>query len=45
MDCAVLGLPDDKWGERVCAAVQLRVGRQADPVEIVSLRQGENRES
>jgi fatty-acyl-CoA synthase len=36
MDAAVFGLPDDKWGERVCAAVQLHVGRQADPVEIVA---------
>ena len=36
MDAAVFGLPDDKWGERVCAAVQLHVGRQADPIEIVA---------
>ncbi len=25
-DCAVLGLPDQEWGERVAAAVELRVG-------------------
>jgi fatty-acyl-CoA synthase len=36
MDAAVFGLPDDKWGERVCAAVQLHAGRQADPIEIVA---------
>jgi fatty-acyl-CoA synthase len=25
-DCAVVGLPDDKWGERVTAVLQLRAG-------------------
>ncbi len=25
-DCAVVGLPDDKWGERVTAVVQLQPG-------------------
>jgi len=25
-DCAVVGLPDDKWGERVTAVLQLRPG-------------------
>ncbi|MCW2817810.1 MAG: AMP-dependent acyl-CoA synthetase [Marmoricola sp.] len=29
-DCAVVGLPDEKWGERVTAVVQLRPGRSAD---------------
>ena len=27
-DCGVIGLPDDKWGERVTAVVQLRPGRE-----------------
>ena len=29
-ECAVFGLPDDKWGEAVQAAVQLRPGMAAD---------------
>ena len=29
LDCAVVGLPDDKWGERVTAVVQLHPGHDA----------------
>ncbi len=30
-DCAVIGLPDDKWGERVTAVLQLQPGQAAAP--------------
>ena len=33
-DCAVLGLPDDKWGERVVAVVQARPGVALHPDEV-----------
>jgi fatty-acyl-CoA synthase len=35
-DCGVIGLPDDKWGERVVAVVQPRPGTDPDPAEIIA---------
>ena len=35
-DCAVVGMPDDKWGERATAVLQLRAGSAVEPAEIES---------
>jgi fatty-acyl-CoA synthase len=35
-DCAVVGLPDDKWGERVTAVVQLQPGAELDTDELIT---------
>jgi len=34
LDCAVVGLPDEKWGERVTAVVQLREGYSVSGAEL-----------
>ncbi|MFC5139962.1 AMP-binding protein [Actinomycetospora rhizophila] len=35
-DSAVIGLPDDKWGERLTAVLTLRPGSSLDPAELTS---------
>jgi acyl-CoA synthetase (AMP-forming)/AMP-acid ligase II len=35
-DSAVVGLPDEKWGERVTAVVQLRASGQVEPGELTA---------
>ena len=35
-DCAVIGLPDDKWGERVTAVIEPAPGATLDPDELTA---------
>lgn len=35
-ECAVFGIPDDKWGESVQAAVQLRPHQQATEADLAA---------
>jgi acyl-CoA synthetase (AMP-forming)/AMP-acid ligase II len=39
-DCAVIGQPDEKWGERVVAVVQLQPGASVDAAELIAFTKG-----
>ncbi|WP_345537185.1 class I adenylate-forming enzyme family protein [Variovorax defluvii] len=36
-DCAVVGAPDEKWGEAVTAVIEVKPGMQADEAELIAL--------
>ena len=41
LECAVVGIPDEKWGESVCAVVVLRDGKSLGEKELIAHCQGQ----
>ena len=35
LDAAVIGLPDERWGERVCAVIEAEPGAEIDEAEVI----------
>jgi acyl-CoA synthetase (AMP-forming)/AMP-acid ligase II len=40
-ECAVIGIPDDHWGEAVHAAVEAKPGMQIDPMDVIAFVKAE----
>jgi acyl-CoA synthetase (AMP-forming)/AMP-acid ligase II len=40
-DCAVYGLPDRVWGEKVCAAIEIRAGESASVDDVMAFTKGQ----
>jgi fatty-acyl-CoA synthase len=40
-ECAVIGIPDDHWGEAVHAAVEAKPGMDLDPMDVIAFVKGE----
>jgi acyl-CoA synthetase (AMP-forming)/AMP-acid ligase II len=41
LDCAVIGAPDEKWGEAVTAVVELKPGGEVEAAELIALCKAE----
>jgi acyl-CoA synthetase (AMP-forming)/AMP-acid ligase II len=40
-ECAIVGIPDDHWGEAVHAAVEAKPGMKLDPMEVIAFAKSE----
>jgi acyl-CoA synthetase (AMP-forming)/AMP-acid ligase II len=40
-ECAIVGIPDDHWGEAVHAAVEAKPGMKLDPLEVIAFVKSE----
>ena len=45
VDCAVVGIDDEEWGQRIAAAVVLAVGASVEPAELIDFARAQLRSS